>query len=182
MTVNIMDTAEEARAAQMSSPSSWMIRILGITVFLVFWLVVLSFKDFFFFNPWGAGDFWRSFTLTLTTLGWVLLATAPVIILWLYSVGQRLAIRWLPLIALWWPISLLISHITVYLQDGQWYFNYLVDYPIFLFTDILLPLIMLGVWWILSPAAEADLEGMVTAAQRDSTSREAESDPAYKAR
>lgn len=135
------------------APFAWVLRILATTVFLLVWLVVLTFPDFFFFNPWESGDVLRSITLTLTTVGWLLLSTGPLVILMLYAAGRPGAIRWLPIVAMWWPISLLVSHVTVYLQSRQWYVDYLVSFPIFILTDILLPLLLLAAWWFLSPGA-----------------------------
>lgn len=132
----------------------WTARLLGLTCAVVFWLVVATFPAFFFFNPWGSGDAMRSITLTLSSIGWILISLGPLVLLWLYAAGRRDAIRWLPVVALWWPISLLISHITVFLETGHGYVDYLATYPIFLFTDIALPVLLMAVWRLLPPAAD----------------------------
>lgn len=82
------------------------------------------------------------------------------VVLWAYSSGYRNIIRWLPVVALWWPISLLLSHITVVLQGGEWYVDYLARFPIFLFTDIALPAVLLATWWVLSPATAESRPGL----------------------
>lgn len=132
---------------------AWTVRLLGISSGVVFWLVVATFPDFFIFNPWGSGDVVRGITLTLSSIGWILISVGPALLLWLYAGGRRDVISWLPVAALWWPISLLVSHITVLLQSGQWYAEYLLTFPIFIFTDIVLPLILMAAWWLLSPGA-----------------------------
>ena len=60
--------------------------------------------------------------------------------------GMRRAINWLWAGALFWPVSLLISQVTNYVDNQYWYGDYLTDYPILGFTDIALPLILMYLW------------------------------------
>jgi hypothetical protein len=66
--------------------------------------------------------------------------------------GHARALRLLPIVALTWPVSLLINHVTLFIQKGQWFTGYLLDYPIFIATDILLPVLLIAVWAELRPA------------------------------
>jgi len=120
--------------------------LMGAMMLVCFWLIVATLPDFFFINPIGASSEIRRAELVLSTVGWILLSTGAPICLFLYAAGIHKARRFLPLTALWWPISLVISQVTVYILDGAFYFEYLVNYPIFIFTDIVLPIFVLMLW------------------------------------
>lgn len=64
----------------------------------------------------------------------------------MYAMGKYSVIRLLPVIALTWPIALIINHVSLFIRDGVWYTGYLLDYPIFVATDLLLPLFLISVW------------------------------------
>jgi len=124
----------------------------GIFVSALFWLVVATYPTFFFFNPFAEEDALRAIMLTLTTVGWLLISTGTVVVFVLYALGNAQALRLLPIFALAWPISLLVNHVTLFLQNGQWFTGYLLDYPVFIATDILLPILLVAVWTELRPA------------------------------
>ena len=119
---------------------------LAIFVGLLFWLVVATYPGFFLFNPLLEKDQFRAITLTLTTIGWVLISTTPTVILLSYAAGYSKPLSFLPFVALFWPVSLLVNHIVLYFQEGKWFIGYLLDYPIFLATDILLPALLIQIW------------------------------------
>ena len=127
----------------------------GAFVSALFWLVVATYPTFFLFNPFAEPDSLRATLLTISTVGWILISTGPVILFGLYALGYARALRLLPVAALLWPASLLINHITLAIQKGQWYTGYLLDYPIFIATDILLPILLMAVWAELRPAFTA---------------------------
>ncbi len=118
----------------------------GLFISAMFWLVIATYPSFFLFNPYANGDVVRSIALTLTGLGWILIANGPAIILGLFATGRTKVVKWLPIIALVWPSSLIINHISLFIQEGRWYTGYLADYPIFIATDVLLPLLLIVVW------------------------------------
>lgn len=123
----------------------------GIGVFIAFLMavIVLTFPKFFLFNPLAEGNGVRAFELTISSIGWILLMIGPAVILVRYASGHRNLIGLLPWVALVWPLSLALSHVTLYLQNGHWYTGYLIQYPIFVLTDIVLPIFLLLVWEIL---------------------------------
>jgi hypothetical protein len=125
----------------------------GIGVFISFLIavVVLTFPKFFLFNPLAEGNGVRAFELTVSSFGWVLLLIGPAIVLVRYASGYKNLIGLLPFIALVWPVSLIVSHVTLFLQQGVWYTGYLIQYPIFVLTDIVLPIFLLYIWEILRP-------------------------------
>lgn len=124
----------------------------GAFVSALFWLVVATYPTFFLFNPLAEADALRATLLTITTIGWVAISTAPIVIFALFALGKVNALRVLPWAALLWPASLLINHIALFIQKGAWYTGYLIDYPIFIATDILLPILLIAVWVELRPA------------------------------
>lgn len=121
--------------------------LMGAMMMICFWLIISTLPDFFFIDPSGAASEIRRAELVLSTLGWVLISTGAPILLFCYSAGLRGARRFLPITALWWPVSLLISQVTVYILDGAFYFNYLINYPIFIFTDVVLPVFVMMLWY-----------------------------------
>jgi hypothetical protein len=120
--------------------------IMGAMMLIVYWLIVATLPDFFFINPTGEELQLRRAQLILSTLGWILMSTAAPIALFLYASGYHKARHILPYTALVWPVSLLISQATVYILDGAFYFEYLFKFPIFIYTDIVLPIFILLIW------------------------------------
>jgi hypothetical protein len=121
--------------------------LMGAMMMICFWLIIATLPDFFFIDPSGTASEVRRAELVLSTIGWVLISTGAPILLFCYSAGMRGARRLLPITALWWPISLLISQVTVYILDGAFYFDYLLNYPIFIFTDVVLPVFVMMLWY-----------------------------------
>jgi len=125
----------------------------GIGLFISFLIatLVLTFPRFFLFNPMAEGDPVRAIELTISSIGWILLLVGPAVILMRYASGHSNLVRFLPIVAVVWPISLIASHITLFLQKGTWYTGYLIQYPIFVLTDILLPVFLIYMWDVLRP-------------------------------
>ena len=130
--------------------------LMGAMMMICFWLIIATLPDFFFIDPSGTASEVRRAELVLSTIGWVLISTGAPILLFCYSAGIRGARRFLPITALWWPISLLISQVTVYILDGAFYFDYLINYPIFIFTDVVLPVFVMMLWYDLREEVPLD--------------------------
>ena len=120
--------------------------LVGGMMLIVYWLIVATLPDFFFINPSGSSSQLRRAELILSTLGWVLMSTVAPIALMLYSSGFHKARKILPYTALVWPLSLIISQATVYILDGTFYFDYLMKFPIFFYTDLILPIFIMIIW------------------------------------
>ena len=123
----------------------------GLFISLLIGLVVLTFPRFFLFNPMAEEDPVRAIELTVSSIGWILLLVGPATILMRYAAGSSSLIKFLPWVALIWPVSLIISHVTLFLQKETWYTGYLIQYPIFVLTDILLPIFLIYLWDVLRP-------------------------------
>ena len=121
--------------------------LVGAMILVVYWLIVATLPEFFFINPTGEASQLRRAELVLSTVGWVMMSTIAPIALFLYSSGMRGAKNILPYTALVWPISLIISQVTVYILDGSFYLDYLLKFPIFIFTDFVLPIFILMIWY-----------------------------------
>ncbi len=132
-------------------------------IFIIFWLVIATFPNFFFINPQNQVDPLRRAELVLSTIGWILISTGAPICLLIYSRGRHYAIKFLPLTALVWPISLVIAQVTSYIQTGYFYLEYLTQFPIFVFTDIALPILILIIWVDLREHHSKQMESAVDA-------------------
>ena len=119
----------------------------SVFLFAFYWLVVATYPEFFIFNP--LDDTWviRQVALSLSLISWLVISTMPALILFLYSLNWDKGIRALPLVALSWPASVVLNQIVLFVRDGIWYFDYLINYPIFIATDVLLPALLLVLWW-----------------------------------
>lgn len=120
--------------------------LLGAVILIVFWLVVATFPSFFFFNPLKLPSGLRRFELGLSTVGWILTSTVAPFLLFLYAAGITKARKFLPFTAILYPISLTLSQLTIYFDTGSSYISYLRNFPIFIFTDLLLPILILFIW------------------------------------
>ena len=119
---------------------------IGAMMLMVYWLIIATVPDFFFISPIGEGSQVRRAELILSTAGWILTSTGAPIALMMYSAGFHNARKLLPYTALVWPVSLIISQFTVYILDGSFYLDYLIKYPIFFYTDLILPIFILVIW------------------------------------
>ena len=124
-------------------------------------VVVATYPAFFFFNPFESGEVDRSVALLLSTIGWIQILIGPALIFGLYSIGYAKFLRALPYVAIFWPASLVLNHISLFIQEGKWYTGYLLDYPIFWVTDVLLPIMLIAVWAEMRPVIkQSDSHGV----------------------
>jgi hypothetical protein len=124
----------------------YIFKLLAFFIFISFWLIVITFPSFFFFNPLDEPDMVRRVELTISTFGWISLSTLVPILLFVFAEGMRKARHLVLFLALIYPLSLIASQITIYLQTGSPYLTYLIDFPVFIFTDIILPIIVVLIW------------------------------------
>lgn len=121
----------------------YIVGVLALLILIVFWLIVFTFPSFFLFNPLNEIDTLRRYELLTSTLGWIGISTISPLLLFLYSAGYRRARLFLPFFALLYPVSLVISQITIHARTGEHYISYLWNFPVFIFTDLLLPIFLL---------------------------------------
>lgn len=106
---------------------------------LTFIANILSYQDFFLFNPLDTADPIRRFFLFLTTVGWVTTLVGPIVILFLNALGKKKSVLFLSWVALAWPVSLILNHLALLIQTHKLFVGYLLVYPSFIVTDIALP-------------------------------------------
>lgn len=119
---------------------------IGAMMLIVYWLIIATIPEFFFISISGESSQLRRAELILSTIGWILTSTVAPLALFLYASGFHKARKLLPYTALVWPISLVISQVTVYIIDGAFYLDYLTKFPIFFYTDLVLPIFILFIW------------------------------------
>ena len=120
--------------------------LLALLIAAFFWGVVFSFPDFFFFNPLDQTSTLRQLQLLISSVGWVLLSTGLPIALLLIADGHQRLVKALPYLSLLWPISVASTQITLFFQNNEWYLGYLKNYPVFIVTEIILPLCGMLIW------------------------------------
>jgi len=125
----------------------YVVGLIGAMMLIVYWLIVATLPDFFFISPVGEASQLRRAELILSTIGWILASTVAPIALFLYASGYHGARKLLPWTALVWPISLIISQCTVYILDGSFYLEYLTQFPVFFYTDLILPIFIMFIWY-----------------------------------
>lgn len=114
---------------------------VGVLGTLTFTTTILTYQDFFLFNPLESADSTRRIFLLLTTVGWVTSLVGPVAVLSLNALGKSKATELLVWFALAWPVSLIINHLALLIQTHKLFLGYLGVYPIFIVTDIALPIL-----------------------------------------
>lgn len=124
----------------------YIFKLVAFSIFIIFWLVVLTFPSFFFFNPLNEPDMIRRIELVFSTVGWITLSTFVPLVLFIFAEGLRKARNLVLILGLIYPVSLITSQVTIYIRTGSPYLNYLVDFPIFVFTDIILPILVIFIW------------------------------------
>ena len=122
------------------------LQLIATLIATTFWGVVLSFKSYFFFNPLDASSTLRQVELVTSSVGWVLISTGAPIALLMLATGRIALLRVLPFLALVWPVSVAFTQLTLRIQDGVWYTGYLTTSPVFLVTEVVIPMTLLVVW------------------------------------
>ncbi len=120
--------------------------LLSSTTGAIYLFVYLSYPEFFVWNPTQSLDpllGWVQFT---STIAWFITMLVPTA-LWIagsrFNPGKsRLYIG----AAFAWPGVLSILHLYLLFRTGNAGFAYLINYPIFIFTDILAPVVYLQLW------------------------------------
>jgi hypothetical protein len=136
----------QLRRIEIDAANRFHLRGTAIMTFVIYWLMVFTFQDFFLFNPTEATGVFREVTLWLALAGWLVAAIATPIALLLVTQGSLRALNFLPFTALLWPVSVVLAQISAYAESGESYLDYLFDYPVFVVTDIALPAFILVKW------------------------------------
>lgn len=141
-----MNNSDFVSRAEIHAAHRFHLRGTAVMVFVIYWLMIFTYDDFFLFDPSDSTGIFRQITLWLCLVGWILAATATPVLLMAAASGSRRALWFVPFTALWWPVSIVLAQISAYQQTSESFFNYLYDYPVFVVTDIALPAFILVKW------------------------------------
>jgi len=103
-------------------------------------VVVAAHRTAFFVHPFATTDMVRRIELLAFITGWILLCVGPVFIGIRMLLVDDAQLRYLRIIALLYPASVLAIQFTLHAQNHRWYFNYLHNNPWFILTDIFVPI------------------------------------------
>ena len=129
-------------------------RNLTLLVSLFFVLVVLTFRNFFFIDPFTSASLAATIQVILFDLGWFSIVFLTPLTQFLSPVSRRKNLYFLVSFSLW-PISLLVLHLNLLIYKQDVFLEYLTKYPIFIFTDILTPTLYFLIWSKARPAKVA---------------------------
>ena len=136
----------DEKVSEIHAAHKFHLRGTAVMVFIIYWLVIFTYTDFFWFQPWESSELVRQMSLWLCLIGWITASLGTPLVLIAIAAGSRRALNLIPVTALWWPLSVLISQIVVYTELGESYLGYLFIYPIFILTDIAIPIFLLIQW------------------------------------
>ena len=103
-------------------------------------IVVAAHRTAFFVHPFDTTDMVRRTELIAFIVGWILLCAGPVFIAIRMLLVDDSQLRYLRVVALFYPASVLAIQFTLYFQNKHWYFNYLQQNRWFVVTDIAVPI------------------------------------------
>jgi len=136
----------QLRAAEIGAAGRFHIRGTAIMTFVIYWLMALTFQDFFFFNPAESAGVFRQITLWVALFGWLSVAIVTPLCLLYSASGSMWALNVIPYSTLIWPVGIVTAQISAYAETGESYLDYLFEFPIFVLTDIALPIFIVFKW------------------------------------
>lgn len=134
------------QVSEIRAAHTFHLRGTATMVFIIYWAVIFTYTDFFWFQPWESSEIVRQISLWLCLTGWLVASIGSPLALFAIAAGSKKALNFLPVTALWWPASVLISQVVVFAETGESYLGYLFVYPIFILTDIAVPIFLLIKW------------------------------------
>ena len=117
----------------------------GVTIFAFYWGVITSFPEFYFVNP-NNEEPARAVAIVFLIIGWFSISTLAPIVLFQFGAGKYRTIAAMPYVVAVWPLSILVAQIERIVTTGQSYLSYLIDTPLFLATDLIIPLALISLW------------------------------------
>ena len=109
---------------------------------IAFWLVIMTFPNFFLYNPFETEDAVFRIEQIFSTFAWICSATLPVLFAWVTHLnGKSTRPLFMVAVALW-PFSILLIQITSAVR-GLGFYSYLGAFPVLALTDIIAPIFLL---------------------------------------
>lgn len=134
------------KQTRLRSRFEYMASTFGVVVFAIYWGVIATYSNLYFVNPFEQSDPIKMLSISLLVLGWVSVSTVAPIVLFQFGAGQHRLIALLPYSVLIWPASIAFSQLVNIAQTGQNYLGYLFATPIFLITDMVIPISLFSLW------------------------------------
>ena len=134
------------RETKLRSRFEYMASAFGVVIFAFYWGVITTYSEFYLVNPFSQTDPWLMISQSLLVLGWLSISTIAPIVLFQFGSGMYRIISLLPYAVAIWPVSIAISQGVAIATTGQNYLNYLIDTPIFLVTDLVIPIVLISLW------------------------------------
>ncbi|MFM1993794.1 MAG: hypothetical protein RL537_483 [Actinomycetota bacterium] len=131
---------------RLRSRFEYMASTFGVIIFAIYWGVIATYSEFYFVNPFAQQNPALIVSQALLVLGWVSISTVAPIVLFQFGSGMSKIIALLPYAVLVWPVAIGISQIVNIATTGQDYLRYLIETPIFLVTDLLIPVALFSLW------------------------------------
>ena len=103
-------------------------------------ILVAAHRTAFFVHPFAVTDMVRRTELFAFIFGWILLCAGPVLLAIRMLLVDYAELKYLRIIALFYPVSVLAIQFTLYFQNQRWYFNYLQENRWFIVTDVVVPI------------------------------------------
>lgn len=133
-------------SAEVAAAHRFHMRGTATMIFLIYLLMILTYQDFFLFDPTSGESLAREISLWICLVGWISATFLSPLSILAITKGNKNALRFMPYLVLLWPISIIIAQITVYAETGIAYIDYLFNFPIFVLTDIALPIFLMVKW------------------------------------
>lgn len=133
-------------SAEVAAAHRFHMRGTAAMVFIIYLLMILTFQEFFLFDPTSGESLARDISLWICFLGWISATLFSPLSILAIAKGNKTALRLMPYLVLIWPLSIIIAQITVYAETGVAYIDYLFNYPVFVITDIALPIFLMIKW------------------------------------
>jgi len=133
------------RENRLRSRFEYLASTFGVTIFAFYWGVITSFPEFYFVNP-NNEEPARAVAIVFLIIGWFSISTLAPIVLFQFGAGKYRTIAAMPYVVAVWPVSILVAQIERIVTTGQNYLSYLIDTPLFLATDLIIPLALISLW------------------------------------
>lgn len=135
-----------ATNTRLRSRFEYMASTFGVVIFALYWGVITTYSEFYLINPFIQTDPFKVASQILLILGWVSISTIAPIVLFQFGAGTSRVISLLPYAAGLWPVSIFVSQVVNIISTGQNYLNYLIETPLFLATDLIVPIALISLW------------------------------------
>lgn len=135
-----------SKETRLRSRFEYMASTFGVVVFSIYWGVITTYSQLYLVNPFAQVDPLKMASQVLLVVGWVSISTLAPIVLFQFGSGSYRVIGVLPYAVAIWPVSIFLSQIVNIATTGQSYLSYLIETPLFIATDLVIPIALFSLW------------------------------------